>query len=1087
MATPRRVGAALFLALLLASAQTVAAQGTASFSNTTPILLPGTGTAAGNGAPYPSDITVGGMSGVISDVNVTIRDFSHMWPQDVDVLLVSPGGTNIIVMSDVIAASASQPISNRTYVFDDAGGLVLTTAGAAPSGVYRPSPGGLGDVFPAPAPTASAATALASFNGQSPNGVWSLYALDDTGGDIGAINGGWSIEITTVAAAGSNAVFSVGPNGINFANAGACTLPGIRRTVTLTMSNSGTGGTVNVLGAVTTGSSAFSIELVSPVPPTFPVALSGVTTSAIAVAFQPTALQTGPQSGTLDISYNIDGGPTLVRSIPFSGQGDAEGAGYVFRSSVVDPACAPGAGTPGTAFVIPTTNTRVTAFTSGNANDGRFNLDLATTYGASFPSFRMFGIDRTVLQLITNGLMGVAADLSPTSTFSTTFYGALPASGLHSIQVAAMNLNMDATVAADNLGVLGAPGLFHGLADVDSDGDQDLVITWWHAYDNGSVPGPSGEYLTAQLILLQANANQEDIIEMRFLDGNDGNAVPFRQNTAVTSTDNSMENDAMTGIGEFYALESAIYRLRNGAQNAAAATMFGGPLYSSGSVGVRFQPETQATATGQAGWRMLGAPARYYQVHRLAQLNLVQGIPGGGFPAGSTNAQTFPGQYPTYGANLYSSYSGTGYVTPTNTAAFLTSGQGFLWYLYNQSFDPADVDGTSNSYALPMALQGTGPEAGLDFGSASAGVTVHANGNGWNMLANPFRDDLNITNIASWARGGTLASAVGQIWNPNAGGSGSYVLTTSQSNQLSAWQGVMIQNNTAGGATSLTIPTPRFEGAPFVGRAAPPRMLAFALSGTSTDGSAELVDQAAMLYFAEDATAGWDLLDAGKLTPLATSFATIAFQGERNGNAVLKAQDSRPYDAGAFEVPMAVTAVGTAPELTLSWPTLDGIPATWSLVLRDLVTGAEINLRQQSTYTFTVASARAADLVNGMPPVGAAEARLADSRFVLVVNGATTGTGGSGSLPTVFALHNIAPNPIVGVSAALQYDLPEAAATRIELYDMLGRLVATVVDGAVEAGRHTARLDASALASGSYVIRMTAGSFVQAQRVTVTR
>jgi hypothetical protein len=38
---------------------------------------------------------------------------------------------------------------------------------------------------------------MAEFNGQSPNGIWALYARDDSTGLTGAINGGWSLKITT--------------------------------------------------------------------------------------------------------------------------------------------------------------------------------------------------------------------------------------------------------------------------------------------------------------------------------------------------------------------------------------------------------------------------------------------------------------------------------------------------------------------------------------------------------------------------------------------------------------------------------------------------------------------------------------------------------------------------------------------------------------------------------------------------------------------------------------------------------------------------------------------------------------------------
>ncbi len=1094
MATLRRLGAALFLAAFLVAAQTAAAQGTASFRNTTPILLPGTGTAAGQGGPYPSEIVVSGMTGVVSDVNVTISDFSHAWAQDVDILLVSPNGSNIIIMSDAVSGTASQPVYNRTYTFDDAGGAVLPTTGQPTSGVYRPQIGGTGDTFNAPAPTPSTATQLATLNGQSPNGTWSLYTMDDAGGDIGQIAGGWSLQITTVAASPSNAVFNVNPGGANVSPAGECTLPGIQRTATLTMSNTGTAGTVNVLSASITGSSAFSIATANPAPPTFPVALTGATTAAIGVAFFPNATLTGPQSAVLTLTYNLDGGATQTRTVPISGQGDSEGAGFVLRSTNTNAACAPGVAAPGTAFVVPATNTRVTTTTSGTLNDGRFDLNLTTAFGAAFPSFRFFGYDRTLLQISTNGVVGVTAteQLPSTTTLSNTYYGGqVLASGVHTIHAAGMNLDLSSAVAADAAGVLGAPGLFYGLADVDSDGDQDLVITWWHAYDNGSTPGATGEYLTAQMILLQANRpNEEDVIEVRFPDGNDANGVAYRQNTTTTTGgDNSIENDAATEILEATGGDAAIYRLRNGTQNAAATVTLGGLLYgaSGGSTGVRFQPEIQATASGQAGWRMLGMPLRNYNVNRLAQVNLVQGTPSGIFPGAGTSTTTYPAQYPTYNDNLYTSYDGTGYVAPANTSVLLTQGQGFIWYFFNQNFDPGDTDGTSNSYALPQPLQAVGLETALDAGSGSAGVTLHSNGNGWNLLGNPFRDDLNISNIASWATGGTLASAVGQIWDPNAGATGSYVLTSTAGNLLSAWQGVMIQNNTTGGATALNVPTPRIEGATFYGRTVPPSLVAFELAGTGTENTGAVVDRSAALFIAEDGTAGWDLQDAGKLVPLAARYATIAFVGERNGETVLKAQESRGLGA-SFSVPMAVSAVGTEAQLTLSWPTFENVPADMRVTLEDLVTGAVVDLRAQESYTFSMGATRPAGTVTaeGMPAIGDAIARVADTRFVIHVTSAVTAGENPTGLPTEFALHTVAPNPIVGVSAAVQFDLPEAVDARVEMFDLVGRRVAVLAEGTREAGTHTARLDASGLASGVYVIRMTAGQFVQAQRVTIT-
>jgi hypothetical protein len=96
-------------------------------------------------------------------------------------------------------------------------------------------------------------------------------------------------------------------------------------------------------------------------------------------------------------------------------------------------------------------------------------------------------------------------------------------------------------------------------------------------------------------------------------------------------------------------------------------------------------------------------------------------------------------------------------------------------------------------------------------------------------------------------------------------------------------------------------------------------------------------------------------------------------------------------------------------------------------------------------------------------------------------------TAGVSEVPAVPALHAARPNPSTG-RTSLGYDVAEAGAVRLAVYDALGREVAVLVDGAREAGRHEAVLDGRTLPSGVYLVRMTtAGGFVQMQRVTLVR
>jgi subtilisin-like proprotein convertase family protein len=183
---------------------------TQTFSNSTPILIPGTGTGASTGAPanpYPSNITVSGLSGTISKVTVTLTGLSHTFPSDVDMLLVGPAGQKFIMLSDVIGGT---DWVNINYTLDDAAAAFIPTSGTPASGTFKPTNAtACQDPFPTTAPAgpylspgAAAGTQCGTetfataFNGSNPNGTWSLYIVDDTSTDAGTLAGGWSLNIT---------------------------------------------------------------------------------------------------------------------------------------------------------------------------------------------------------------------------------------------------------------------------------------------------------------------------------------------------------------------------------------------------------------------------------------------------------------------------------------------------------------------------------------------------------------------------------------------------------------------------------------------------------------------------------------------------------------------------------------------------------------------------------------------------------------------------------------------------------------------------------------------------------------------------
>lgn len=175
-----------------------------SFSNTTPIDIPAGQPAvtSGPGNPYPSPITVSGLSGN-KVMKITFNGFHHEFEDDVDFLLVGPAGQKMVILSDV--GGITEIFAPISFSLSDNGAALLPDATAIIDGTtYRPSNvGTTTDAFPAPAPAtpylqpapAGAATFASSFGtaGSGLNGTWNLYVFDDAGSDPGRIDGGWTL------------------------------------------------------------------------------------------------------------------------------------------------------------------------------------------------------------------------------------------------------------------------------------------------------------------------------------------------------------------------------------------------------------------------------------------------------------------------------------------------------------------------------------------------------------------------------------------------------------------------------------------------------------------------------------------------------------------------------------------------------------------------------------------------------------------------------------------------------------------------------------------------------------------------------
>ncbi|NOS86153.1 MAG: T9SS type A sorting domain-containing protein [Ignavibacteria bacterium] len=91
-----------------------------------------------------------------------------------------------------------------------------------------------------------------------------------------------------------------------------------------------------------------------------------------------------------------------------------------------------------------------------------------------------------------------------------------------------------------------------------------------------------------------------------------------------------------------------------------------------------------------------------------------------------------------------------------------------------------------------------------------------------------------------------------------------------------------------------------------------------------------------------------------------------------------------------------------------------------------------------------------------------------------------------GEIPGSFSLGQNYPNPF-NPATNITFSIPNAGYVSVKVYDIMGKEIADVVDQNLTPGIYTADFDASALPSGTYFYRLTAGSFTETKKMILIK
>lgn len=111
---------------------------------------------------------------------------------------------------------------------------------------------------------------------------------------------------------------------------------------------------------------------------------------------------------------------------------------------------------------------------------------------------------------------------------------------------------------------------------------------------------------------------------------------------------------------------------------------------------------------------------------------------------------------------------------------------------------------------------------------------------------------------------------------------------------------------------------------------------------------------------------------------------------------------------------------------------------------------------------------------------------LGDYNTGAILGTTAISTPENGRIPARYSLEQNYPNPF-NPATNVEFNLPATSQVQLRVYNMLGQEVATLVSGTVVAGRHAVSFDGSHLASGIYLYRLVAGSYIRTMKMVLLK
>ncbi len=484
--------------------------------------------------------------------------------------------------------------------------------------------------------------------------------------------------------------------------------------------------------------------------------------------------------------------------------------------------------------------------------------------------------------------------------------------------------------------------------------------------------------------------------------------------------------------------------------------------------------ESSQQLTGTEGWRVLTSPVADSSFAPLLGSFWTQGFTGANHSGGTSNVYRWP--------NTSTNLSNSNWTSISSMSDSLHPGEGVLVYVYSDDNGP----GVAGNAGFPKTLKLEGREPK---GTQSLTPLLNSNVNGWALVGNPFRNDVDWDGFTRSGLSNSvyvydINSASWKSWNGSLGS-----LTDGEVGPFNAF---FVQTTEASPSLDIPVSAKTDSAKRFLGKQLIKSEPAyFSLEFKSDSG---FINKA-WFQFSEYGQFGLDASDAHQLNPLSSNYVTMA--SILNDTTHLDI-NSLPLITEPVEISLALQTSASGTTHHISKGDLN-IPDGWELSLHDSELDVTTNLDEEYVFTMNAAKAKMQDLaspygqdVNSLPDLGSvfqvAKQKQSGPRFMLTVSPSQAVSNEPViELPTEVELGQNYPNPF-NPSTTITYGVPNTGKVTLEVFDILGRKVATLLNGENKtAGRYALNFNASNLASGMYIYRLRAGNVVKIKKLTLIK